>query len=207
MVTDQVVHPARTILRQTALFVSAAHKKVRKARQPKQTANGDTSTAIESLPRRDTSPERLSRERLSSSREKSLLGRLSLIRGARDLCEFIPRSTPPWRDKMQRERFWRMHIEMLEANDSNYMLIRSPPASCSGRDLPRHWLSPVVVHRALAVATSTLGVQLRARCASRSTLMAWMIRSPDRENSLCHVEVPAFLPPIVQSLIFKRFLY
>jgi len=64
MVIARVVHPETTILRQMVLFVSAAHKKVRKAKHPKQTTNEERRMAIEVLPRRDMSPGRSLRGRL-----------------------------------------------------------------------------------------------------------------------------------------------
>jgi hypothetical protein len=77
MVIDRVVHPESTMLRQTLLFVSAPYKKAKKIKHPRQTTNRAISRAVENLPRRDTSLERMFRGRLLSIGEKLLLGWLS----------------------------------------------------------------------------------------------------------------------------------
>jgi hypothetical protein len=61
IVTDLVVHPDKTILRQTVLFVSAVHKKLIKAKLPRQMRNENTARRIESFLRRERRRERTSR--------------------------------------------------------------------------------------------------------------------------------------------------
>jgi len=53
IVTDLVVHSDKTILLQTALFASAVHKNVIKAKLPKYTRNDNTARTDESFSRRE----------------------------------------------------------------------------------------------------------------------------------------------------------